>query len=70
MERYIRETVNINEMQIGFMPGRGTTDAIFITKQVQKFLAKKKVLYFAFVNLEKAFDRVQDIHDNSVFYHM
>lgn len=59
MEKYIRETVNINEMQFGFMPGRGTTDAIFITRQVQeKFLAKKKVLYFAFVDLEKAFDRV------------
>ena len=59
MEKYIRDAVNINEMQFGFMPGRGTTDAIFITRQVQeKFLAKKKDLYFTFVDLEKAFDRV------------
>ena len=46
-------------MQFGFMPGRGTTDAIFILRQLQeKHLAKNKKLYFAFVDLEKAFDRV------------
>lgn len=57
MEKYIKEAVNVNEMQFDLMPGRGTTDAIFITRQVQeKFLAKKKDLYFTFVDLEKAFD--------------
>ena len=46
-------------MQFGFMPGRSTTDAIFIVRQLQeKFLAKGKTLYLAFVDLEKAFDRV------------
>ena len=46
-------------MQFGFMPGRGTTDAIFLVKQLQeKYLGKKKNLYFAFIELEKAFDRV------------
>ena len=46
-------------MQFGFMPGRGTTDAIFILRQLQeKYLQKKKNIYFAFVDLEKAFDRV------------
>ena len=45
-------------MQFGFMPGRGTTDAIFILRQLQeKYLQKKKNIYFAFVDLEKAFDR-------------
>jgi len=34
--------VNINEMQFGFMPGRGTTDA-FIARQLQeKYIAAKK----------------------------
>ena len=43
----------------GFVPGRGTTDAIFIVRQLQeKYIAAKKPLYFAFVDLEKAFDRV------------
>ena len=46
-------------MQFDFMPGRGTTDAIFILRQVhKKYLGKHKDLYFAFVNLEKAFDLV------------
>jgi len=46
-------------MQFGFMKGKGTTDAIFIVKQMQeKFRAKGKKLYFGFVDLEKAFDRV------------
>jgi len=35
------------------------TDAIFIVRQLQeKYLAKNKELWMAFVDLEKAFDRV------------
>ena len=59
VDKLIREQVHINDMQFGFMKGRGTTDAIFIARQLQeKYIAKKKKLYFAFVDLEKAFDRV------------
>ena len=36
LENIIREQVNINEMQYGFMPGRGTTDTIFILQQLQE----------------------------------
>ena len=59
VEMEIRSSITIDDMQFGFMPGRGTTDAIFIMRQLQeKFLAKNKNLYLAFVDLEKAFDRV------------
>ena len=59
IEKIIRERISIDDMQFGFMPGRGTTDAIFILRQLQeKHLAKNKKLYFTFVDLEKAFDRV------------
>ena len=59
IETTIRDSIFIDNMQFGFMPGRGTTDAIFIVRQLQeKYLAKNKKLYFAFVDLEKAFDRV------------
>ena len=59
IEVLIRDIVDIDAMQFGFRPGKGTTDAIFILRQLQeKYLAKSKVLYFAFVDLEKAFDRV------------
>ena len=41
------------------MAGRSTTDAIFIVRQLQeKYLARNKELWLAFVDLEKAFDRV------------
>ena len=57
IEKITRERISIDDMQFGFMPGRGTTDAIFILRQLQeKHLAKNKKLYFAFVDLEKAFD--------------
>jgi len=41
------------------MKAKGTTDAIFIVSHMQeKVRAKGKMLYFGFVDLEKAFDRV------------
>ena len=59
LDSFIREMVDIDAMQFGFVPGRGTTDAIFIIRQLQeKYIAANKPLYFAFVELEKAFDRV------------
>ena len=59
MDSFIHRMVNIDEIQFGFVPGKGTTDAILIARQLQgKFLAANKPLHFAFVNLKKAFDRV------------
>ena len=55
----IRQVVSIDDSQFGFVSGRGTTDAIFLVGQLQeKYLAVNKRLYMAFVDLEKAFDRV------------
>ena len=60
VEGLIRQRVEIDEMQCGFMSDSGTTDAIFIVRQLQeKHLAANKPLYMAFIDLEKAFDRVQ-----------
>ena len=58
-ERRIREKLLVNEMQFGFRPGRGTIDVIFTERQMQeKHGNKGKKLYYAFVDLEKAFDTV------------
>ena len=59
-EGLIRQRVEIDEMQCGFMLGCGTTDAIFIVRQLQeKHLIANKPLYMAFVYLvKKAFDCV------------
>ena len=54
----LREVVDIDQMQYGFMPGRGTVDAVFVLRRLtEKFKAKNK-LFFIFVDLEKAFDWV------------
>ena len=59
IESKLRTLVDIHEMQFGFMPGKSTVDAIFIIRQVQeKFLEGNRKLYWCFVDLEKAFDRV------------
>ena len=53
-ERRIREKVKIDAIQFGFMPGKGTTDAIFTVRQMQeKYGCTGKKLYFAFVDLEQ-----------------
>ena len=55
----LREVVDIDKMQYGFMPGRGTVDAVFVLRSLkEKFRAKNKKLFFVFVEIEKAFDRV------------
>ena len=59
IELEIQKVIDISDMQFGFMLGKGTIDAIFIARQLQeKYLGKKKNLYFAFVDLERAFNRV------------
>ena len=50
LEKRIRSQVSIDNMCVGFIPGKGTTDAIFIMRQVQeKHQANKKKLYFAWI---------------------
>jgi len=58
-EHIIWQQIEVDDMQFGFMKGRGTTDAIFMARQMQEnFRVKGKKLYFGFVDLEKAFDRM------------
>ena len=58
-EHRIRQQIEVNDMQFGFMKGKGSTDAIFTVRRMQQnFRVKGKKLYFGFVDLEKAFDRV------------
>ena len=59
VEKQIKSTIEIDDMQFGFMQGHDITDATFILRQLQeKFHAKNKNLYFAFIDLEKGFHRV------------
>ena len=53
-------TVNaIMDVQGGFLKGRGCTDQVFVIRQVcEKYMSRGKNVYFAFMDLEKAYDRV------------
>ena len=58
LEKGFCRIVTANEMQIGFMLGRGTIDAVFIVKRLQEeYHAKGKMLHICFMDIEKAFDR-------------
>ena len=51
--------MKVDDLQFGFMRGKGTTDALFIFRRMQEeFRGREKKLYMCFVDLEKAFDRV------------
>ena len=53
----LRQFVSIHNSKFGFFPESGTTDAIFVEKQLQeKYLAANRRLYMAFVDLDKVFD--------------
>ena len=55
----IIQLMSLDDSQFGFVPGRGTTDTIFVFRQLQeKYLAANKRLYMAFIDLEKTFDRI------------
>ena len=57
---HLREVVDIDKMTHGFMPGKGTVDAVFVLRRLsQKFRAKnEKLFFFIFVDMEKASDWV------------
>ena len=49
----------IGEEQCGFRSGRGCVDQVFVMKQMsEKFVDKNKSLYIAYMDLEKAHNRV------------
>ena len=53
-EPLIRQVVTIDESQFGFVPGRGTTDAIFFIRQLQEeYFTVSKHIYMAFVDLSQ-----------------
>ena len=53
----IRQQIEVDDMQFGFVKGKITTDAIFMARQMQEnFRVKGKKLHFSQVDLEKPFE--------------
>ena len=59
LENRQRGLVTTDDMPFGFMPGKGTTHALFVLGRMQEeFCRREKKLCMCFVDLEKTFDRV------------
>ena len=58
-EARLRDKVEISKQQYGFMPEKGTTDAMFALRMLmEKYRESQRELHCVFVELEKAYDRV------------
>ena len=55
----LEDSVQINEQQYRFMPGKGTTDTMLALRMLMaKYRKGQRELHCVFVDLEKAYDRV------------
>jgi len=59
IEKRLRKDILISENQFGFMPGRSTTEAIYLLIRLMELYKDRKVdLHMVFIYLKKAYDRV------------
>ena len=59
IEARLRDSVEISKQLYGFMPGKGTTNAVFALRMLmEKYREGQRELHCVFVDLEKAYDRV------------
>ena len=59
IEARLRDRIEISKQQYEFMPGKGTTDAMFVLQMLmEKYREVQRELHCVFVDLEKTFDRV------------
>ena len=59
IEARLIDSIEISKQQYGFMPGKGTTDAMFAVRMLmEKYSEGQRELHCVFVNLEKTYDRL------------
>ena len=59
IEARLRDVVEISKQQYGFMPGKGTTNAMFALRMLmEKYREGQRELHCVIMDLEKAYNRV------------
>ena len=59
IEARLRNRVEISKQQYGFIPGKGTTGAVFALRMlIEKYREGQRELHCVFLDPEKAYDRV------------
>ena len=58
LQKGFHKIVTVNRIQFGFMPERGTIDAVFILRSLQQEYHAKGKSCMSFVDPEKPFERV------------
>ena len=59
IETRLSDRVEISKQQYGFMPGKGTTDAMFALRMlIEKYRKGQRQLHCVFMDLKKAYDRI------------
>ena len=58
IEARLRDRVEISKQQYGFMPGKGSTDAMFALRMLMEKYKEGQRVFVVFVDLEKAYEKV------------
>ena len=59
IEARLRDSVEISKQQYGFMPGKGTINAMFTLRMlIEKYREGQRELHCVFIDVEKAYNRI------------
>ena len=58
LDNRLRKLIMTCDTQFGFSKGKGAMDVVFVLRLLQEKILEKEKMYVAFLDLEKAYDRL------------